>query len=72
VAPNAEAAGITVVVEPLNTLVDHMGYFLTGADEGATIIREVDSPAVRLLFDIYHQQVTEGNLADGTAPGRHR
>jgi hydroxypyruvate isomerase len=63
VAPHAEAAGITVVVEPLNTLVDHAGYFLTGADEGAAIIREVDSRAVRLLFDIYHQQVTEGNLS---------
>jgi hydroxypyruvate isomerase len=63
VAPHAEAAAITVVVEPLNTLVDHAGYFLTGADEGAAIIRAVDSPAVRLLFDIYHQQVTEGNLS---------
>jgi len=63
VASYAEAAGITVVVEPLNTLVDHAGYFLTGADEGAALIREVDSPAVRLLFDIYHQQVTEGNLS---------
>ena len=62
VAPLAEAAGVIVVLEPLNTLVDHAGYYLTGADEGAEIVREVGSPAVRLLFDIYHQQVTEGNL----------
>lgn len=62
-APHAEDAGITVVVEPLNTLVDHAGYFLASADEGAEIIRAVDSPAVQMLFDIYHQQVTEGNVS---------
>jgi hydroxypyruvate isomerase len=62
VAPHAEAAGVTVALEPLNLLVDHAGYYLASADEGAAIVREVDSPAVRLLFDIYHQQITEGNI----------
>jgi hydroxypyruvate isomerase len=64
VAPDAEAIGMTVVLEPLNTLVDHPGYFLTSSDEGAQIVREVRSPAVKLLFDIYHQQISEGNLSN--------
>ncbi len=61
-APLAEAAGVTLVLEPLNVLVDHPGYFLTTSTEGFEIIEQVGSPAVRLLYDIYHQQVTEGNL----------
>ena len=61
-APLAEDAGVTLVVEPLNTLVDHRGYFLARSDEAFGILRAVDSPNVRLLFDIYHQQITEGNL----------
>lgn len=55
-------AGVTLVVEPLNTLVNHPGYYLSGSAEGFDIIREVDSPSVRLLYDVYHQQITEGNL----------
>jgi hydroxypyruvate isomerase len=61
-APLLEAAGITLVVEPLNTLVDHPGYFLQYGEEAANIIRAVDHPNVRLLYDVYHQQITEGNL----------
>ncbi len=61
-APLAEDAGVVLAVEPLNTLVDHPGYFLERSAEACDIIRAVDSPAVRLLFDIYHQQITEGNL----------
>ena len=61
-APILEDAGITLVLEPLNTLVDHKGYFLARSDEAFSILREVNSPNVRLLFDIYHQQITEGNL----------
>ena len=68
IAPLAEQAGITVVLEPLNVLVDHAGYFLTTSAEGFEIIREVSSPSVRLLFDIYHQQVTEGNLLANILP----
>ena len=63
-APIAEGEGITLLLEPLNPLVDHAGYFLASSQEGFEIIEQVDSPAVRLLFDIYHQQVTEGNLID--------
>lgn len=63
-APAAEDAGVTLVVEPLNTAVDHPGYFLARSRVGFDIVRDVDSPAVKLLFDVYHQQVTEGNIID--------
>ena len=61
-APLLEEAGIVLVIEPLNTLVDHPGYYLTSSLEGYDIVREVNSPNVRLLFDIYHQQIMEGHL----------
>jgi len=62
IAPFAEDNGITLVLEPLNIAVDHKGYYLATSDEGFEILREVDSPRVKLLYDIYHQQITEGNL----------
>ncbi len=62
VAADAERAGVTIVLEPLNTLVNHKGYYLWSSREGFDILRAVGSPRVKLLFDIYHQQVMEGNL----------
>ncbi|EMA59679.1 hydroxypyruvate isomerase family protein [Halorubrum lipolyticum] len=62
VAPDAEDAGVTLVVEPLNTAVDHPDYFLETSAEGFDIVDAVGSSRVKLLYDIYHQQVTEGNL----------
>ena len=53
---------MTIVLEPLNILVDHMGYYLVTSKEGFDVIREVNSPNVKLLFDVYHQQTSEGNL----------
>ncbi|WP_224270913.1 hydroxypyruvate isomerase family protein [Haloprofundus salinisoli] len=64
VAKEAEDADVTLVVEPLNTAVDHPGYYLTDTAEGVDIVREVDSPSVKLLYDVYHQQVTEGNVIE--------
>ena len=61
-APIAEDAGIVLAIEPLNTLVDHKGYYLSSSSEGFEIVREVGSPNVKLLFDVYHQQITEGNI----------
>ncbi len=61
-APIAQEAGLTLLLEPLNTYVDHPGYFLGSAREGAEIVREVDHPNVRLLYDIYHMQIMEGNI----------
>lgn len=63
-APILEEAGITLVVEPLNTYVDHQGYYLFSSAEGFAVIDEVGSPNVRLLYDIYHQQIMEGNIID--------
>ena len=62
VAPDAEEAGVTLALEPLNTAVDHSGYYLTSSAEGFDIVDDVDSPGVRLLYDVYHQQITEGNV----------
>jgi len=61
-APLFEKAGILAVLEPLNILCDHKGYFLSSGYEAFDIIREVASPNIKLLYDIYHQQITEGNL----------
>jgi hydroxypyruvate isomerase len=61
-APYAEEAQVSLVLEPLNTTVDHPLYYLTTAKEGAGIIDEVSSPSVKLLFDIYHHQIMEGNI----------
>lgn len=55
VAPILESRNVTLLVEPLNDVRDHAGYYLTSSAEGFDIIREVASPAVRLLYDIYHQ-----------------
>jgi len=62
VAPTAEAEAVTAVVEPLNTVVDHPGYFLTASREAFDITRSVGSDRVQVLFDIYHQQITEGDV----------
>ncbi len=56
------AAHFTLLVEPLNSLVDHPGCFLTSCVEGLQLVREVNHPHVRLLFDIYHEQVMRGNI----------
>lgn len=62
-----KAAGIlagtelALVVEPLNH-IDHPGFFMTRADELAEVIAQVGSPNVRMLYDFYHLQVTQGNL----------
>ncbi|MFA6566849.1 MAG: TIM barrel protein [Victivallales bacterium] len=54
--------GMQLVIEPLNLLVDHAGYYLSRSDEAAEVLRKVDSENVKMLFDIYHQQITEGNV----------
>lgn len=61
-APLCEEAGVTLEVEPLNGLVDHEGHFLQYSDEAVDVIDQVDSPNVKLVFDVYHQQITEGNV----------
>ena len=57
-----EPHGVVVVLEPLNTLRDHPGQFLTRIPQTYAICKAVGSPSCKILFDIYHQQITEGNI----------
>lgn len=61
-APMLEKEGLICVMEACNSLIDTPGYFLDHTLLGAEIIREVNSPHVRLIYDVYHAQVMEGNL----------
>jgi len=60
----AEDHGLTLVIEPLNTLVDHHGYWLTRMTQAVDMVQEIDSPSVKILMDLYHQQIMEGNIID--------
>ncbi len=60
-AERAGPLGLTVLIEPLNPR-DAPGYFLGRTDQAAEIIRELDAPCVRLMFDCYHVQVAEGDV----------
>lgn len=57
-----EPEGMVMVLEPLNPYQDHPGQFLTGTSQAYQICKAVDSPACKILYDVYHQQITEGNL----------
>jgi len=57
-----EPHGLVMVLEPLNTLRNHPGMFLTEVPQAYMICKAVGSPACKILFDVYHQQITEGNL----------
>ncbi|MBL8235809.1 MAG: TIM barrel protein [Bryobacterales bacterium] len=54
--------GITLIVEPLNAKVSHKGYFLTNCVDGLRLMQETNHPHVRLLFDLFHEQVERGNV----------
>lgn len=60
----AEAANITLLLEALNTVVDHPGNFLTFTKDAAELIRVVNSSNVKILYDIYHMQIMEDNLIE--------
>jgi hydroxypyruvate isomerase len=84
-APLLEKNGVTAIIEILNTYVNHAGYFLYYVRDGVELVERVGSPNVKLLFDIYHVQIMEGNLISnirqnidrighfhvGDVPGRH-
>jgi hydroxypyruvate isomerase len=87
--------GVSMIVEPINTLApveplnptgdNHANYFLDRTPEAFDIVKKVGSPYVKILFDIYHVQIMEGNLIEtirrnirdiahfhvGDVPGRH-
>lgn len=57
-----EPAGLTIVLEPLNVIHDHPGLFLTGIPQAYSICRAVNRKSCKIINDIYHQQITEGNI----------
>ena len=57
-----EPHGLVMVLEPLNWWRDHAGVFLHKIPQAYQICQAVGSPSCKILFDIYHQQITEGNL----------
>jgi len=81
----AEDHGVTICVELLNSKVNHPDYMCDHTAWGVRVVQEVNSPNVKLLYDIYHMQIMEGDLIDtirrnmqwmghfhtGGVPGRH-
>jgi hydroxypyruvate isomerase len=81
----AEDNGVTICLELLNSKVNHPDYMADHTAWGVEVMREVNSPNVKLLYDIYHMQIMEGDLIatirdniqwiahfhTGGVPGRH-
>jgi len=81
----AEDNGVTICLELLNSKRDHHDYMCDHTTWGVRVVQEVNSPNVKLLYDIYHMQIMEGDLIDtirqniqwighfhtGGVPGRH-
>ena len=63
-APACEKVGITLFLELFNTRVDHPDYFLDDPQMCIDVIKAVGSPNVKMLFDIYHVQIMNGNITD--------
>jgi hydroxypyruvate isomerase len=61
-APFAEAAGINLNMELLNSKINHPGYQCDHTAWGVEVCRRVNSPRVKLLYDIYHMQIMEGDV----------
>lgn len=57
-----EPHNLVMVLEPLNWWANHPGLYLSKIPQAFQVCRAVDSPACKILFDIYHQQIQEGNL----------
>jgi hydroxypyruvate isomerase len=57
-----EKTKLTLVLEPLNEKVDHAGYFVVYSEHAGEITGSVGHPQVKILFDMYHQQISEGNI----------
>lgn len=62
VAPMAEEEDFTLILEPMNIRVDHAGHCLYGSEPGIKICKEVNSSHVKLNWDLYHMQISEGDL----------
>jgi hydroxypyruvate isomerase len=62
-----EPHGLVMVMEPLNTLVNHPGVFMSTVPQGYAVARAVNSPAIKILADLYHEQIQAGNLINTLA-----
>jgi hydroxypyruvate isomerase len=62
IAPYAEEKGVNLNLELLNSKVDHPGYQCDHTSWGAAVCERVNSPRVKLLYDIYHMQIMEGDV----------
>jgi hydroxypyruvate isomerase len=58
----AAEENVTLVLEPLNPFIDHPGYWLTEMAQAADLVEEVGNEHLMILYDIYHQQLTEGKI----------
>jgi hydroxypyruvate isomerase len=54
--------GITIILEPFNSRVDHPDYFLDDPETCVDVLKKVNNPSVKMLFDIYHMQIMHGNI----------
>lgn len=85
ITPLAEEQGVTICVELLNSKVDHADYQGDHTAFGVAVLKEIGSPRLKLLYDIYHMQIMEGDVIrtirdnrayighfhTGGVPGRH-
>jgi len=62
VKPVVEQEEVMLILEPMNIRVDHPGHCLYGSPDAVRICREVDSPMVKINWDLYHMQISEGDL----------
>ena len=68
VVPILENAKKTLILEPFNP-VDHQGHFLNGSADALAICRHINSPFVKINWDLYHMQLSEGNLVANMRSG---
>lgn len=64
--------GVRLCLEPLNPFVDHKHYWLTTMAQAGDIVEEIDSAGLGILYDLYHQQLTEGKLINNLHRHLHR
>ena len=62
-ADRLAGTGVVLAIEPLNTRVDHVGYFLNSTAEGLDIVDEIGRPEIRIVYDIYHAAVMDEAIA---------
>ena len=59
-----DGEGVRLLMEPVNVKVDHAGVFPMNSQESFFLMQILDDPNIKVLFDLYHQQITDGNLLE--------